>query len=150
MSAHYFEDLAVGDRLAAGPYRVAREEMLAFAQSYDPRPVHLDDAAGAASDFGGLVASGIYTLAVWNRLRFEAEAGLSQIAGLGLEEVRYSAPVRAGDRLDLAAECTAKRPSASRADRGIMAFQHRLLNQHGQLAMTAVVNLLVSRRPARS
>jgi acyl dehydratase len=142
----HFEDIEVGDRLSAGPYRVERSEMLAFALKYDPRPYHVDETAAAASEFGGLVASGIHTLAVWNRLRFEAEAALAQIAGLGLEEVRYSVPVRPDDALSLEAECTTKRASASKPDRGVISFRHRLVNQRGEVAMQAVVRLLVACR----
>ena len=45
----YFEDIESGETHQSGPYKVTREEVLAFAKMYDPQPFHLDDAAGAAS-----------------------------------------------------------------------------------------------------
>ena len=141
-----FEDVQVGDTLTAGDYAVDVAEIIAFAERYDPRPFHLDQEAGEASVFGGLVASGILTIAIWNRLRFEAEAGLAMLAGLGLDEVRYHSPVRPGDRLSLLAELTNKRYSETKPDRGIMRFRHRILNQAGETVMTCAVTLLVTTR----
>ena len=54
----FWEDFAVGSVRTFGAYQVTRDEVLAFARSYDPQPFHLDEAAGKASLFGGLCASG--------------------------------------------------------------------------------------------
>ncbi len=75
-----FDDIEVGDVLRSGGYPVTRDEIVEFAGRYDPRPFHLDEAAGEGSVFGGLVASGIHTIAVWNRLRLDAEGGLVEQA----------------------------------------------------------------------
>ena len=42
----YFEDLEVGAETTFGTYDVTREEVIEFAQKYDPQPFHLDEAAG--------------------------------------------------------------------------------------------------------
>ncbi len=91
-----------------------------------------------------LVASGIHTIAIWNRLRFEAEAGLAQLAGLGVDKIRYHTPVRPGDAPRLEATCTGARPSASKPGRGILTYAHTVLNQDGEVAMTLEVRLLVA------
>lgn len=140
----FFGDVELDDTLSAGPYRVEAEEIVEFARRYDPRPYHLDEEAGRQSIFGGLVASGILTIAIWNRLRFEAEAGLAQLAGLGVDKIRYHNPVRPGDVLRLEATCTAARPSASKPDRGILTYAHTILNQDGGTVMTLEVRLLVA------
>lgn len=147
MSDSYFDDIQLGDRIAAGDYLMSREEIVEFAAKYDPRPFHLDEEAGRRSVFGGLVASGIHTVAAWNALRVEAEQGLAMLAGLGLDELRYPVPVRPGDRLSLSAECIERTPSASKPDRGVLRFRHHLLNQDGREVMTCVVSLMVARRP---
>ena len=85
MAKRYFQDFAVGDTVEAGGYRMTSEEMVEFARRYDPEPFHVDEAAARDSVFGGLVASGIHTIAVWNRLRKDAEDGLVMLAGLGLD-----------------------------------------------------------------
>ena len=140
-----FDDVAVGDVFEAGPREAPGAEIVGFAERYDPRPYHVSELAGRESMFGGLVASGIHTLAMWNGLRFEAEAGLDQIAGLGLDEVRYHQPVRPGDRLSLRAECIAREPSKSKPDRGVLNFRHELSNQDGELVMSLMALMLAAR-----
>jgi acyl dehydratase len=142
----HFEDLETGGTIEAAGYRVSAEEIIGLAERYDPRPFHLDAGAGEQSVFGGLVASGIHSIAIWNRLRFDAEAGLAMLAGLGLDELRYHRPVRPGDCLSLRAECVEKRYSQNDANRGIMRFRHRLVNQDGDAVMTCIVTLLVAAR----
>ena len=45
----FYEDIAVGQKSAFGHYEVTREEVIDFAQKYDPQPFHLDDEAAAGS-----------------------------------------------------------------------------------------------------
>ena len=45
-------------------HEFTREAIIAFARAYDPQPFHLDDAAGEASIFGSLCASGWHTAGV--------------------------------------------------------------------------------------
>ena len=54
----YFEDVEIGFVADLGAHTFTRDEVLAFAQAYDPQPFHLDEAAAAQSLFGGLSASG--------------------------------------------------------------------------------------------
>ena len=143
----YYEDIIVGGSLQADGFDITKSDIVAFGCQFDPRAIHTDEDAAQSSIFGGLVASGIHNLAAWSRLRFDAEAGLAQLAGLGLDELRYHVPVRPGDRLHLTAECIEKRRSLSNAEHGIMRFRHRLLNQDDDEVMTLIVSLLVARRP---
>ena len=70
------------------------------------------------------------------------------LAGLGVDKLRYAAPVRPGDRLSLVGECIEKTPSERKPDRGVLRFRHTLVNQHGETVMTLELSLLVARRPA--
>lgn len=147
MTATYFDDVALGQRFEAGDYLMTREEIVEFASRFDARPFHVDEKVAEASIFGGLVASGIHTFAAWNNLRLRSERGLRMLAGLGVDKLRYAAPVRPGDRLSLVGECIEKTPSESKPDRGVMRFRHDLVNQHGETVMTLELSLLVARRP---
>ena len=64
----YYEDLEDGHEQWGGEIVVDREEILAHAKEYDPWPFHTDDEAAKASVFGGLVASGGYTINLWFKL----------------------------------------------------------------------------------
>ena len=68
----YAEDLREGQEFPFGSYSMVEDEMLAFARQYDPIPIHTDPAAAAASPFGGLIASGLHTMAIYQRLIVEA------------------------------------------------------------------------------
>ena len=62
MTRRYFEDLAPGQRFGGEQYTVDGDEMLAFARKWDPRPVHVDPAAGEAAGFGGGGINGLKSL----------------------------------------------------------------------------------------
>ena len=61
---YYWEDFAPGQVRDLGTITPTREEILAFAQQFDPQPFHLDDEAAKASVFGALSASGWHTCAM--------------------------------------------------------------------------------------
>jgi acyl dehydratase len=142
----WFDDLAVGHRCAAGPLAVAREEALAFARSFDPQPYHLDDAAAERSVFKGLAISGWHTAAIAMRLLVEARPfGPHPILGLGVDELRWIAPVRPGDALRLEGEILALAPSRSKPQ-GTVRMRLTLFNQRNEPVYTLVPIMIVPRR----
>jgi acyl dehydratase len=144
----YFDDLRVGTVMSTTePYEVSRNEIVEIARRFDPQPFHLDDEAGAASHFGGLVASGIHTLAASVRLGAREAPATAAVAGLGMDEIRMLQPVRPGDRLQQTTEVTELRPSASRPDRGIVRARRTVRNQDGGAVMTYMITWMVERTP---
>ncbi len=143
-----FDDLRVGTVLSTDePYDVTRDEIVEIAGRFDPQPFHLDDEAGAASHFGGLVASGIHTLAMSVRLGAREAPATAAVAGLGIDEIRMLQPVRPGDRLQQTTEVTELRPSASRPDRGIVRARRTVRNQDGVAVMSYAITWMVERTP---
>lgn len=127
-----------GAVLYFGRQTFAAEDIIAFARRYDPQPFHLDEAAGKASLFGGLAASGWHTGAGWMRTVVDfwnaraAEAPLPRRGpGFGLRELEWLSPVLAGDRLDYFGRVVEARPSASRPGWGIVTMRNYALNQYG-------------------
>ncbi|XXF75668.1 MaoC family dehydratase [Myxococcaceae bacterium GXIMD 01537] len=144
----YFEDFKPGDILENGPYVVTREEILAFAQKYDPQPFHIDDEAGRRSIFGGIIASGWNTAAITHRLLVEALLRDSASMGSpGVEELRWLRPVRPGDALSLRVEIVSTTPSRSKPDRGSIQCRFEVRNQTGEVVMTELATALFARRP---
>lgn len=115
-----FEEIAVGDRFEADrSVTFSRESIVEFAAEYDPQPFHLDEAAGTASPFGGLVASGLHSFCVCSRLSTEAFFGhVAFLGGRGIDDLRWHQPVRPGDSLSVDVVVAAKRPSDSDPERG--------------------------------
>ena len=120
----FFEDLAPGAVFDLGTTVVDRDEMIAFARRFDPQPFHLDPAAGAASVFGDLAASGWFTAGLW--MRAYVDNLLTRSAGLGSpggDEISWPAPVFAGDELRAAMEVLEARVSRSRPELGLITLR---------------------------
>jgi acyl dehydratase len=145
----YFEDLAVGQRFAAGSIAVDLQAMTAFAEAFDPQPFHLDEEAGRTSVFGRLVASGWHTMALTMRLLVESELRSPWgLIGLGADELRWPRPVLPGDVLQVEWEVVELRPSSSKPDRGTARLRVTTRNQRGEIVLTLVTTILLPRRPA--
>jgi acyl dehydratase len=144
----FFDDVVIGDRLRAGPYRIERDELVTFARIWDPLPPHVDETAGIAAGFGGLTAPGIYILAVKQRLILQFPLNHTVIASLGYDEVRFKEPVRPGDVLFLDLEWLEKRLSNSKPDRGIVKQRFTLVTEDGRTVMSHLDTVLMRRRAA--
>ncbi len=143
----YFEDLQPGMHFPSDrSYRVTAEEIKEFAERYDPQPFHLDESAGESSFFQGLAASGWLTAAIVMRLRVESLHIAGGIIGAGVEEMRWTLPVRPGDSLRTEAEVLTVRLSQSRPDFGVVQSRTTVFNQRDEVVMRAVVNFLAPRR----
>ena len=71
----YAEDLPVGSTVELGSHAVTLEEMLEFARQWDPQGFHTDPEVAAAGHFGEVIASGIHTLGIYQRLSVEGAVG---------------------------------------------------------------------------
>ena len=105
MPGNTFEDFAPGQVYELGSTTVTEEEIVDFARRFDPQPFHLDAEAAKDSDFGGLIASGWHTGAMWMRLYVDSLLGGGSGQGSsGIEELRWLAPVRPGRHAERAAD----------------------------------------------
>ncbi len=128
--------------------RVTLEDATAFAARFDPQPFHLDEAAGRASVFGRLAASGWHTAALTMRLLVEGALDIAGgLIGLG-GEITWPGPTYPGDTLRVVSEVLAIRVSASKPDRGIVTVRNETLNQNDEAVQVFIVKMLVSRRSA--
>jgi acyl dehydratase len=144
----YFEDFQLGQRFdSAGTYTVTAQEIKEFGQKYDPQPFHLDEAAGEGSFFNGLAASGWLTAAIVMRLRVLSITVSGGMIGAGVEEMRWTEPVRPGDTLRTEIEVVGLRFSKKREGYGVVTTTTRAYNQRGQVVLRATVNFLAPRRP---
>jgi acyl dehydratase len=143
----YFEDYIAGDIHEFGSIAVTGDEIVEFASRYDPQPFHTDRDAARNTEFGGLIASGWQT-AGW-MMRLVVEHFLSHVASLaspGVDELRWTKPVRPGDTLSVRATIVETRPSASKPDRGLVRTRFEVLNQRGEVVMSAKAMNLLKRR----
>ena len=93
MSARrYYDDLVVGERRESHAETVELEALLAFARTYDPQYFHADPVAARNSLFGEVIASGIYTMALWRKLDHEISGDIAWICGVAWEDVKWPVP----------------------------------------------------------
>src|SRR6478609_11673268 len=96
----WFDDLTLGMRFKSGEVSISKEDIKRFATEFDPQPFHLDEAAAEKTIFKGLAASGWHTAATAMRLLVALRPfGPHPVLGLGVDGLRWLAPVRPGDVL---------------------------------------------------
>ena len=142
----YFEDYQIGETVACGSHQVTEEEIIDFAEKWDPLPIHIDKEAAATSPFGGIVASGCHVLAIALRLTNRSDATPAVLGAIGWDEIRFMKPVRPGDRLSLELECLEVRSSNSKPDRGIIRQLFTLKNQDDRTVFQFKDCILVGRK----
>jgi acyl dehydratase len=146
----YLEDLKAGETAESAPRQVTESELLAFARLYDPQYFHSDPEAARASSFGGLIASGIFTMAIWRALDHQMAPDIAWICGVAWDDVRFPLPVRPGDTLRARSCCLSARASGKDRTRGIAVFHYELVNQRDELVFTCRSTNLIERRPPRA
>lgn len=145
----YFEDYQPGAVFQFGEIAVTAEEIMDFGRRYDPQDFHTDVAAAEKTRFGGLIASGWQTSAMM--MRMFCEHYLSKNASLsspGIDELRWTKPVRPGDRLSCRITVAEARRSTSKPDRGLVRSAIEVINQDGEVVMTMLAMNLISCRSA--
>jgi acyl dehydratase len=133
----YFEDFHAGQEIDLGTRSVSEEEIIAFASAFDPQPFHVDKEAAAQSIYGGVIASGWHTCSMMMRMVVDGLMAKSASMGSpGLDGVRWLAPVRAGDTLNVRYRTTRVKASNSKPDRGVVWSTWVAINQHGETVCT--------------
>jgi acyl dehydratase len=72
-------------------------------------------------------------------MRLLTDHFLSRVASLGspgVDELRWTRPVRPGDSLRIRVSILEARRSRSKPDRGVVRTQIEVLNQHGEVVMS--------------
>jgi acyl dehydratase len=142
-----WEDFEPGQVFDLGSRRVTREEIVDFARRWDPQPFHVDEEAAAGGPFGGLIASGWHSCAIWMRLYVDAL--LHDAAGMGspgVEELRWLAPVRPDELVAGRLTVLETAPSSRRPDRGTVIALGELLGEDGEPLLSMRVRGLFGRR----
>lgn len=141
----YFEDLHVGQVEEFGEYEMTEEEILRFAERYDPQWFHTDPERAGDSIYGGLIASGWHTGAVTMRMLVDHHfSEAASMGAKGLDELRWRQPVRPGDRLSVRVEVLDKQVETP--ERGLVRARTETLNGDGEVVMSMVSLVMYARR----
>ena len=143
----YLEDFGVGDRFSYGAWEMKREQMIAYAEIYDPEPFHLDEQAAIDLGWGGLIASGPQLAGLFRRLSKDAFPNSETVISPGWDEIRWLKPVFVGDVLSCHSEIVESRLLKSRPGEGLMKFLTEMRRQNGEVVSTVLANWFIRCRP---
>ena len=144
----FLEDFAPGDIWSSEEFVVTAEDIKQFGRAYDPQPFHTDEELAQRGPFGGLVASGWHLAALAMRVFASSRPfGNTPIVGLGVDELRWLSPVRAGHRLTVRREILSAQRSKSKPDRGVLRSQLTMSDQDGTPVMRLIA---LTQLPARN
>lgn len=142
----YFEDLQIGETFESHPTSLSLAEMRRFSDEYDQQYFHTSPEQAKDSPFGGLIASGAHTFAVWNRVNLEINGDIAWIAGVGFDEFRFPNPLRPEVEFRAFSELLSARKSSSDPTRGVVVHHHQLIAADGTVVFTCKNPALVHRR----
>jgi acyl dehydratase len=133
-----------GIKITLATLHFGAEDIIRFAQKFDPQPFHTDAEAAKDFVFGGLCASGWHTSAGWMKcfLRYWAQESRRLTAeGLeppklgpspGFKNLQWLKPVFAGDSVTYSVTLLATRPLTSRKGIILNTTLNEGSNQHGE------------------
>ncbi len=143
----YYDDFTVGDVYEHRPGKTVLESdnHLFTLLTLNTHPLHFDAEYGKGTEFKQNLVVSTYTLSLLIGMSV-SDVSQKTIANLGMDEVRFTAPVFAGDTLYGESEVLEKRESRSRPGQGIVTVRTTGKNQRGEVVCTFKRSALI---PAR-
>lgn len=132
------DELVIGKKASFTKYVTEQDVVLFAAVSGDVNPVHLDEAFAKKTRFGGRIAHGMLSGAVISAALAMEMPGPGVIY-LG-QTLRFTRPVKIGDRVTANLEVTGKRE-----DKGIVTLACEVTNQDGKVVVTGEATVLAPR-----
>lgn len=153
MPGYYFDEFEIGRVFKHAIRRTVTEtdNVLFSTMTHNPAPLHIDhEYMRAQSEFGRPLMNSFFTLGLIVGISINDTTLGTTVANLGLESVRFPAPLFVGDTVHVETEVIAMRPSASRPHNGILTLEHRGYNQTDVLVVVCRRNVLMLRKPANT
>ena len=140
----YFDDIKIGMSVEIAPDVIEKEKMMDFARTYDPIPLHTDEAYAKTTPFGALIAPGVMSfMSVWAKYLEVDFFGKELLAGKSTK-IEWHKPVYADDILHGKGTITNLVPRKGR--NGIVEISIEAYNQHNVLVLTNVTEAIVKCR----
>ncbi|WP_017998378.1 MaoC family dehydratase [Paracoccus sp. N5] len=147
----YFDEMTVGQVFRHDIRRTITEadNVWFSALTHNPAYLHLDeDYCRRETEFGQRLLNSGFLLSLMVGVSVGETTLGTAVANLGWDEVRFPKPVFHGDTIRVETEVLELRESRSRPNAGIVTFQHRAYNQHGDLVGHCKRSGLQLKRPA--
>ena len=141
----YFDDVKIGDEGVTTSVVVTKEMIRAFADlTGDHTPVHVDEDFAKASHFGGVVAHGLFGLALADGLKTTGSLQFPPGASLGWTW-DFRKPIHAGDEVHMRYRVAAM--PTKKPEWGVLHVAGELVNQRGEIVQNGEHKVMILRRP---
>lgn len=147
MAGRYFDEFSIGMSFTHALHRTVTDcdNVLLTTLTHNPQPLHLDAEYAGATEFGRIVVNGLFTFSLLIGLSVADTTLGTLVANLGYDKVKMPKPVFVGDTLRAGTTVLDLRASKSRADAGIVTFQHQMHNQRDELVCECLRTALMRR-----
>ncbi|MEJ5081173.1 MULTISPECIES: MaoC family dehydratase [unclassified Ochrobactrum] len=148
MAGLYYEDFVIGREFRHELSRTVTEaDNISFSlMTLNPQPLHIDAHFAAQTEWGKPLFNSLYTLAIMVGMSVQDTTLGTTIGNLGMSDVRFPKPVFHGDTLRSRTKIVSLRESKSRADAGLVEFEHTCVNQHGDIVAICRRMAMMQRR----
>ncbi len=148
MPGLWFEDFTPGRVIDAEWTRTVTEadNVMFCGMTMNVARLHLDAEYMKSTEFGRPIVNSLFTLGLMIGMSVHNTTLGTTIANLGMTNVRFPAPVFAGDTLRVRSTVVAARESKSRPDAGIVTLRHEALNQRDEVVATCERAALMLKR----
>ncbi|WP_207401713.1 MaoC/PaaZ C-terminal domain-containing protein [Psychrobacter pygoscelis] len=138
------EGFNVDDRNQLGSYTLTLEDIISFAEQWDPQFFHTDpERAVTEGFFGGIIASGIQTMAVFQRLSVQSfSQNVKVIGGAGIKDLQFRHPVYPGDTLTGSLTVTDVHHDSER-HRTLVTYAGELINQKEEKVLVLFISVYI-------
>lgn len=149
MAGIWFDDMRVGQVIQHAIRRTVTEADNVFftCMTHNPAQLHLDEEYMRGTDYGTRIVNSCLTLSLMVGISVGDTTLGTAVANLGWDEVRFPKPLFHGDTIRIETEIVDLRESKSRPNAGIVTFEHRAYNQHGDLVGSCKRSGLQLKRP---
>ncbi len=148
MSGKFFEELEIGMEFEHEPGRTVTEtdNLLFTALTLNPQPLHLDAEFAKNSIHGQILVNSLFTISLVVGLSVGDTTLGTTIGNLGFDKTVFPNPVFIGDTIRVSTKVIAKRESRTKPDRGIVTFEHRGVNQRGEIVCQCERGAMMQRK----
>ncbi len=123
------------------------DNMLFSVMTLNPQPLHIDFDFAARSEWGKPLVNSLFTLGLMIGISVHDTTLGTTIGNLGMTETVFPHPLFHGDTVRVETEVRSIRESRSKADRGIVEFEHRAYNQDNILVARCVRQAMMLKKP---
>ncbi len=122
------------------------DNLLFTALTLNPQPLHLDAEFAKDSIHGQILVNSIFTLGLVVGLSVGDTTLGTTLGNLGFDKTTFPNPVFIGDTITVSSKVITKRESRTKPDRGIVTFEHRGVNQRGEIVCLCERGAMMQRK----